>query len=65
MPQDFAETWLPRVLSTFARAHPAVRIEVRTERNAHLVNHVMTGKLDLALAQELTAPRRARSRGEG
>ncbi|RKG58082.1 LysR family transcriptional regulator [Corallococcus sp. AB011P] len=50
LPQDFAETWLPRVLSTFARAHPAVRIEVRTERNAHLVNHVMTGKLDLALA---------------
>ncbi|MBZ4371607.1 LysR substrate-binding domain-containing protein [Corallococcus sp. AS-1-6] len=50
LPQDFAETWLPRVLSAFARAHPAVRIEVRTERNAHLVNHVMTGKLDLALA---------------
>ncbi|RYZ44064.1 MAG: LysR family transcriptional regulator [Myxococcaceae bacterium] len=50
LPQDFAETWLPRVLSTFARAHPAVRIEVRTERNAHLVNHVMAGKLDLALA---------------
>jgi DNA-binding transcriptional LysR family regulator len=50
LPQDFAETWLPRVLSAFARAHPAVRIEVRTERNTQLVNHVLAGKLDLALA---------------
>src|ERR1700735_842011 len=38
LPRDFAETWLPGVLGRFARAHPKVRVEVRTERNASLID---------------------------
>jgi hypothetical protein len=34
--EGFAETWLPSVLGRFARAHPKVRVEVRTERNSGL-----------------------------
>jgi DNA-binding transcriptional LysR family regulator len=49
MPQDFADTWLPGVLGRFARAHPNVRIEVRAERNAQLVERVRRGELDLSL----------------
>lgn len=50
LPQDFAELWLPSVLARFARAHPKVQVEVRTERNARLVERAVTGELDLALA---------------
>jgi DNA-binding transcriptional LysR family regulator len=49
MPQDFAETWLPAVLGQFSRAHPKVRVEVRAERNASLVDRILKGDLDLAL----------------
>ena len=50
LPQDFAETWLPGVLGRFARAHPGLRVEVRTERHAHLVDRTLRGELDLSLA---------------
>ena len=50
LPQDFAERWLPGALGRFARAHPKVRIEVRVERNAHLVERTAKGELDLCLA---------------
>jgi DNA-binding transcriptional LysR family regulator len=50
LPQDFAETWLPGVLGRFARSHPKVRVEVRTERNALLMEKTMRGELDLSLA---------------
>jgi DNA-binding transcriptional LysR family regulator len=50
LPQDFTEAWLPNVLGRFARAHPRVRIEVRTERNADLIQRTIRGELDLALA---------------
>jgi DNA-binding transcriptional LysR family regulator len=49
LPQDFAEIWLPAVLGRFARAHPKVRIEVRAERNTHLIERMAKGELDLAL----------------
>ncbi len=49
LPQDFAETWLPGVLGRFARAHPKVRVEVRTERNASLIDKTIRGELDLSL----------------
>jgi DNA-binding transcriptional LysR family regulator len=48
--EDFGETVLPRVLGQFARAHPKVRIEARIARNAELIERVITGQLDLALA---------------
>lgn len=50
LPQDFAEGWLPSVLGRFARAHPAVRIEVVAGRNADLLPRIGRGTLDLALA---------------
>ena len=49
LPQDFAETWLPAVLGRFARANPKVRVEVRAERNANLLERTAKGELDLAL----------------
>lgn len=49
LPQDFAEAWLPVVLGRFARANPKVRVEVRAERNANLLERTMKGELDLAL----------------
>ncbi|MEJ0003927.1 MAG: LysR substrate-binding domain-containing protein [Pararobbsia sp.] len=49
LPQDFAECWLPAVLGRFARAHPKVRIEVRAENNARLIEQTIRGELDLSL----------------
>jgi DNA-binding transcriptional LysR family regulator len=49
LPQDFAESSLPAVLGRFARAHPKVRVEVRAERTASLLERVVKGDLDLAL----------------
>lgn len=53
MPQDFADTWLPLALGRFARAHPAVRIELKVDRNDSLASAVERGQLDLALAFDL------------
>ncbi|WP_371230651.1 LysR substrate-binding domain-containing protein [Pseudomonas sp. QE6] len=50
--EDFGETLLPAVLARFARAHPKVRIEVRTTRNRQLIEGVRNGELDLVLAWE-------------
>lgn len=50
MQEDFGETLLPGLLGRFARAHPKVRIEVRTARNQELIRGVRNGELDLALA---------------
>ncbi|QND53641.1 LysR family transcriptional regulator [Phyllobacterium sp. 628] len=54
--EDFGETLLPNILGQFARAHPKVRIEARVARNAELVDRVTSGKLDLALAWNTSAP---------
>jgi DNA-binding transcriptional LysR family regulator len=48
--EDFGDTLLPEVLGRFARAHPKVRIEAHIVRNAELVDRVVSGRLDLALA---------------
>ncbi|HEV7815481.1 MAG TPA: LysR substrate-binding domain-containing protein [Janthinobacterium sp.] len=50
LPQDFAESWLPAILGRFTRANPKVRVEVRAESNASLLEKTMKGELDLALA---------------
>lgn len=50
MQEDFGETLLPSVLGRFSRAHPKVRIEVRTARNQQLLDGMRSGELDLALA---------------
>ena len=48
--EDFSEALLPEVLGRFTRAHPKVRIEARVARNAELIDRVISGRLDLALA---------------
>jgi DNA-binding transcriptional LysR family regulator len=53
--EDFGETLLPEALGRFARAHPKVRVEARVERNAALIDGVISGKLDLALAWDAGA----------
>jgi DNA-binding transcriptional LysR family regulator len=47
--QDFAETILPGVLSTFSRAHPSVEIDIQVERSIDLIRGIRTRRLDLAL----------------
>jgi DNA-binding transcriptional LysR family regulator len=47
--QDFAESWLPPVLSRFSQAHPRVRIEVQADRSAPLLEQTLRGEVDLAL----------------
>ena len=54
--EDFGETLLPNILGQFARAHPKVRIEARVARNADLLERVASGRLDLALAWNNSAP---------
>ena len=49
LPQDFAESWLPNVLSRFRRAHPKVRIEVQVDRSVPLMEKTLRGELDLSL----------------
>ncbi len=48
--QDFAETWLPRALAKFAKDYPNVRLDLRIDRSAHVIEGVMRGRLDLGLA---------------
>lgn len=48
--QDFAETWLPRALAKFAADHPEVRLDLRIDRSAHVIEGVLRGRLDLGLA---------------
>jgi DNA-binding transcriptional LysR family regulator len=50
LPQDFADTFLPAVLGRFARAHPKVRVEVRVDGSARLIEKTLKGDLDVALA---------------
>lgn len=59
--QDFAESWLPRLLGRFARAHPQIKVDVRVERGVHLAEAVEKGELDLALCWgDYPSPRRTR-----
>ena len=58
LPQDFAESWLPGALGRFGKAHPRVRVDVRTEHNATLVERTIKGELDLLAGPGATAARR-------
>ena len=47
--QDLAEPALTPVLARFARAHPAVHVEIRIERGTLLLDHLANGRLDLVV----------------
>ncbi|KQT70030.1 LysR family transcriptional regulator [Aureimonas sp. Leaf460] len=49
VPSDFAETWLPSLLARFERGFPKVRMEVRADPGAKMVEAVQTGRLDFAV----------------
>ena len=47
--QDFAEAWLPEVLSRFSSAHPKVRFEMQVDRSLCLLEKTRKGELDIAV----------------
>ncbi|ABD08522.1 transcriptional regulator, LysR family [Rhodopseudomonas palustris HaA2] len=48
-PEDFATRHLPEVLSRFARAYPAVALEVTCDLTLHVIDGFRKGSFDLAL----------------
>lgn len=57
-PDDYALRYLPPVLRRFADTHPAVEVEVQCMPSSTLIEHLMDGRLDLALVSEGKLPRR-------
>lgn len=50
-PEDFATTHLPKVLSRFAQAYPAVELEVTCDLTLNLVTRFRHGDFDLVLVK--------------
>lgn len=48
-PEDFATTHLSGVLAAFARAHPAVALEVTTDLTLPLIDRFQAGEFDIVL----------------
>ena len=49
IPEDFAAYRLAKLLATFSRAHPALRLDVRADQSICLKRDLDRGELDLAL----------------
>jgi DNA-binding transcriptional LysR family regulator len=49
IPEDFAAYRLTKLLATFARARPNLRLDVRADQSAYLRRDLERGELDLAL----------------
>lgn len=60
-PEDFATSHLPKVLATFARAHPHVALEVTCELTLEVLERFQAGGLDLALVKR--EPQEGRKEG--
>lgn len=67
IPNDFAVSFLPRVLSDFLALEPGIAVEVRCEISIALLRELQEGKLDLAIAMspEPVGPTAARLWTEG
>ncbi|MFC0398550.1 LysR family transcriptional regulator [Paraburkholderia rhizosphaerae] len=50
--EDFAGTWLPRVLQTFRRWHPDAAIELKVGITADLLRHQARGKVDVVFGKQ-------------
>jgi DNA-binding transcriptional LysR family regulator len=50
--EDFAGTWLPRVLQTFGRWHPDATIELKVGITADLLRQQARGKLDVVFGKQ-------------
>lgn len=51
-PDDYASTFLPRILARFAQTHPMVHVEVAVDSSEALVERLAGGRVDLALVTE-------------
>ena len=49
VPEDFAAYRLAKLLATFSRSHPGLRLDVRADQSANLRRELERGDLDLAL----------------
>ena len=49
IPEDFAAYRLAKLLATFSRARPGLRLDVRADQSAYLKRDLERGELDLAL----------------
>jgi len=49
IPEDFAAYRLAKLLATFSRSHPTLRLDVRADQSASLKRDLERGDLDLAL----------------
>src|SRR6185369_10917312 len=49
IPEDFAAYRLAKLLATFSRSHPTLRLDVRADQSALLKRDLERGELDLAL----------------
>src|SRR6185437_13275003 len=49
VPEDFAAYRLAKLLASFARSHPALRLDVRADQSTYLKRDLERGELDLAL----------------
>ena len=60
LPEDFAATRLPALLSQFARGRPGLRLDVRCGLSVRLANDLERGEFDLALFKRDAGESRAR-----
>ena len=49
VPEDFAAYRLTKLLASFSRSHPSLRLDVRADQSANLKRDLERGELDLAL----------------
>src|ERR1700731_3404299 len=49
IPEDFAAYRLTKLLATFSRSHPGLRLDVRADQSIYLKRDLERGDLDLAL----------------
>ncbi|GAB3388589.1 LysR substrate-binding domain-containing protein [Azotobacter armeniacus] len=50
--EDFAGTWLPRILQTFRRWHPDASIELKVGVTADLLRHKSNSRLDVVFGKQ-------------
>ncbi len=48
-PNDYADSFLPKVFAAFARTHPRIQIEVKCDDSSVLIANTASGELDLAV----------------
>jgi DNA-binding transcriptional LysR family regulator len=53
IPEDFAAYRLTKLLATFSRSHPTLRLDVRADQSTFLKRDLERGELDLALFKRL------------